>query len=48
MSYLKGEHRLGVTASTVLRKILWPNREDVTGCHRKSHNELDDLYSLPS
>ena len=48
MSYLRGEHRLSVTASTVLRKIFWSNREDVTGCHKKSRNEELDLFSLTS
>jgi len=42
------EYMPSVTASRVLRKIFWPYREDVTGCHRKSHNEELDLYKFKS
>ena len=33
----------------VLRKVIGPKREEVTGEWRKLHNEeLNDLYSLPN
>jgi hypothetical protein len=31
----------------ILRKILGPKRDEVTGGWRKLHNELCDLYSSP-
>jgi hypothetical protein len=43
------EHRLGVFGNKVLRRILGPKRDEVTGEWRKLHNEeLNDLYSSPS
>jgi hypothetical protein len=46
---LREEHRLGVFENRVLRRILGPNRDEVTGGWRKLHNkELRDLYSSPS
>jgi len=32
----------------VLRRVFVPKRDEVTGEWRKLHNELNDLYSLPS
>jgi hypothetical protein len=32
----------------VLRRVFGPKREEVTGEWRKLHEELNDLYSLPS
>ena len=41
---LRGEHRL-----MVLKRILWPKREGVTGDWRKiRYEELQDLYSSPN
>jgi hypothetical protein len=46
---LREEHRLKVFENRVLRMILGPKRDDVTGVWRKLHNEeLLDLYSSPS
>jgi hypothetical protein len=46
---LREEHRLRVFENRVLRKILGPKRDGVTGGWRKLHNEeLRDLYSSPS
>jgi hypothetical protein len=43
------EHRLGVFENRVLRRILGPKRDEVTGEWRKLRNEdLHDLYSSPS
>jgi hypothetical protein len=43
------EHRLRVFENRVLRRILGPKRDEVTGGWRKLHNdELHKLYSLPS
>jgi hypothetical protein len=43
---LREEHRLKVFENRVLRKILGPKRDGVTGEWRKLHNEeLRDLYS---
>jgi hypothetical protein len=45
---LREEHRLRVFENRVLRKILGPKRDEVTGEWRKLHNEeLRDLYSSP-
>jgi hypothetical protein len=42
-------HRLRVFEKSVLRGILGPKRDEVTGEWRKLHNEkLRDLYSSPS
>jgi hypothetical protein len=46
---LREEHRLRVFENTVLRRILGPKRDEVTGEWGKLHNEeLNDLYSSPS
>jgi hypothetical protein len=46
---LREEHRLRVFENRVLRKIVGPKRDEVTGEWRKLHNEkLRDLYSSPS
>jgi hypothetical protein len=43
------KHRLGVFENRVLRRILGPKRDEVTGKWIKLHNEgLHDLYSSPS
>ena len=42
---LREEHRLRMFENRVLRRILGPNRDGVTGEWRKLHNEeLNDLY----
>ena len=43
---LREERRLRVFNNRVLRRILGPNREEVTGEWRKLHNE--DLYCSPN
>jgi hypothetical protein len=46
---LRGECRLRVFENRVLRSIVGPKRDEVTGEWRKLHNEeLNDLYSSPS
>jgi hypothetical protein len=46
---LREEHRLRILENRVLRRIVSPKRDEVTGEWRKLHNEeLRDLYSLPS
>jgi hypothetical protein len=46
---LREEHRLRVAENRVLRGILGPNRDEVTGEWIKPHNEeLRNLYSSPS
>jgi hypothetical protein len=46
---LREEHRLTVFKSRVLRKVLGPKRDEVTGKWRKSRNdEIRDVYSSPS
>jgi hypothetical protein len=46
---LREEHRLRVFENRVLRRIIGPKRNEVTGEWRKLHNEeLRDLYSSPS
>jgi hypothetical protein len=46
---LREEHTLRVFENKVLRRILGPKRDEVTGGWRKLHNEeLRDLYSSPS
>jgi hypothetical protein len=43
------ECRLRVFKNRVLRRILGPKRDEVTGVWRKIHNEeLNDLYSSPT
>jgi hypothetical protein len=45
---LRKEHRLRVFANRVLRRILGPKRDEVTGEWRKLQNgELHNLYSSP-
>ena len=42
------ERRLRVFENRVLRRVVGPKRDEVTGEWRKLHNEeLSDLYSLP-
>jgi hypothetical protein len=46
---LREEHRLRAFENKVLRRILGPKRDEVTGEWRKLHNEeLHNLYSSPS
>jgi len=46
---LREEHRLKVSENGVLRRILRPERDEVTREWRKVHNEeLNDLCSSPS
>jgi hypothetical protein len=46
---LREEHRLRVFENRVLRRILGPKRDEVTGDWRKLRNEeLHNLYSSPS
>jgi hypothetical protein len=46
---LREEHRKRVFENRVLRRILGPKREEVTGGWRKLHKEeLHNLYSSPS
>jgi hypothetical protein len=46
---LRDEHRLRVFENRVLRRIIGPKRDEVTGEWRKLHKEeLRDLYSSPS
>jgi hypothetical protein len=43
---LREEHRLRVFENRVLRKVIEPKRDEVTGGWRKLHNEeLHNLYS---
>ena len=46
---LREECRLRVSENRVLRRVLGPKRDEVTGEWRKLHNEeLSDPYSLPN
>jgi hypothetical protein len=46
---LRNERTLGVFENRVLRRLLGPKTDEVTGEVRKLHNkELYDLYSSPS
>jgi hypothetical protein len=45
---LREEHGLRVSENRVLRRIFRPKRGEVTGNRKKLHNELHNVYSLPS
>ena len=46
---IEEERRLSVFENRVLRRVLGPKRDEVTGEWRKLHNgELSDLHSLPN
>jgi len=46
---MREQHRLRVFESRVLRRILGPKRDEVTGEWRKlCSEELNDLYSSPN
>ena len=46
---LREERRLGVFENMMLRRILGPRSDEVTGERRKLQNEeLNDLYSSPN
>jgi hypothetical protein len=46
---LREEHRLRVFENRVLREILVPKRDEVTGQWRRLHNgQLTDLYCSPN
>jgi hypothetical protein len=46
---LREEHRLRVFENRMLRRIIGPKRDEVTGEWRRLHNEeLNDLYSSPN
>jgi hypothetical protein len=46
---LREECRLRVSEKRVLRRILGPKRDEVTGEWRKLHNEeLNEMYSSPN
>jgi hypothetical protein len=45
---LREEHRLGVFKNRVLRRISGSQRDKVMEGWRKQHEELHNLYSLPS
>jgi hypothetical protein len=46
---LRDEYRLRVFENRVLRRIIGPKKDEVTGERRKLHDEeLRDLYSSPS
>jgi hypothetical protein len=48
-SHLRVERRLRVLENRVLRRILEPKRDEVTGEWEKLHNEeLNDLYPSPN
>jgi hypothetical protein len=45
---LREERRLRVFENGILRRVVGPKMDEVTGEWRKLHNaELNDLYSLP-
>ena len=46
---MREERRLREFENMVLRRVLGPKRDEVTGEWRKLHNEeVSDLYSLPN
>jgi hypothetical protein len=45
----RGGSRLRVFEKRVLRRIFWPERDEIAGEWRKLHNEEhNDLYSSPN
>jgi hypothetical protein len=44
---LREEHRLRVFEKRMLRRIFGPKKDEVIG-RKKLHNELHNLFSLPS
>ena len=46
---MREERKLRVFENMVLRRIFGPRRDEVTGEHRRLHNEeLNDLYCSPN
>jgi hypothetical protein len=45
---LRGEHRLRVFEDRMLRRLVGPKRDEITGGWRKLHNEELHLYPSPS
>jgi hypothetical protein len=45
---LREVHRLRVFENRVLRRVLGPKRDEVTGEWRKIHNEELNLYCTPN
>jgi hypothetical protein len=49
VSDIKGRTKLKPVENRLVRRIFGPKRDEVTGGHRKLHNEeLHNLYSSPS
>jgi len=41
---LREEHRLSMLENSMLRKIFWPRRDEVTEVWKRLHNELNSLF----